>query len=195
MKIKYKSIVIILCLLTLGFYSDAKAMSFDPLHSSLNFISVKKNSIAELHSFDKFSVALHDDGTFNLQIDLSSVNTAIEVRNHRLRTFLFEVIRFPTARVIGQLSPSLYKNLKPGQYVRQTLSTTLSLHGIQKKITTTVEIIALADDSLRVSSLKPILLDAKIFGLSNGIKKIAELAKLDTINTVVPVTFSFSFRR
>lgn len=184
-----------LLLLALGIAFPAQSLEFNKSQSTLNFISVKKNAIAEVHQFKQFSVSLSADGTFNLNIDLKSVDTAIEVRNYRMRNFLFEVVRFPNASVMGQLPTSLYINLKPGQYVKTILNANLSLHGKIKKITANIEIIALADGSLRVSTLQPILLNANVFGFGNGIKKLAELAKLDAINSVVPVSFSFSFNR
>lgn len=190
---QYRRQLLLLC--TLCFSFPALSLEFNRSESSLHFISIKKNAIAEVNHFKQYSVSLNADGTFKLFIDLKSVDTAIEVRNYRLRNFLFEVARFPNATVIGHLPPSLYINLTPGQYVRRTLNANLSLHGMIKKISANIEIIALADGTLRVSTLQPILLNAKTFGLGNGIKKLAELAKLDAINTVVPVTFSFSFKR
>ncbi len=190
-----KPLPFLLFFLIVSYSTSALSLEFIRAGSSLNFISVKKNKVAEINQFKQYSVLLSKDGSFNLQINLASVDTAIEVRNYRLRNFLFEVLRFPNATVIGQLAPSLYKDLKPGQYIRKKLDATLSLHGKNKRVSANIEIIALADGTLRVSTLQPILLSADTFGLSNGIKKLAELAKLDAINSVVPVTFSFNFKR
>ncbi len=184
-----------LLIFTLGISFPAHSLEFNKTESTLNFISVKKNAIAEVNHFKQYSVSINTDGTFNLNIDLNSVDTAIEVRNYRLRNFLFEVVRFPNATVIGQLSPSLYQNLKPGQFIQKKLDANLSLHGKTKKISAYIEIIALANGTLRVSTLQPILLNTTMFGLEDGVKKLAELAKLNAINLVIPVTFSFSFNR
>jgi len=194
---KYRKLLLQLLFLTLccSFSISAQSLELIPTKSRVNFISVKKNKIAEFNHFKQFSVSINADGNFNLHIDLASVDSAVEVRNYRLRNFLFEVLRFPSATVTGQLAPSLYINLKPGQYVRRQITATLSLHGKNNKISAMIEIIALADGTLRVSTMQPILLNANSFGLSKGIQKLAELAKLDAINSVVPVSFSFSFKR
>ncbi len=195
MKSPHQSYKLIFIFLGIFLWSNINALELDKSSSTLSYISVKKNNIAEVGYFKEFSVSVSESGNFNLNIDLSSIDSGIEVRNFRLRTFLFEVIRFPTARVFGQLEPAFYKDLKPGQYVHQNLNGTISLHGIQKKISIAVKIIALADGVLNVTSSQPFLLNTQDFGLTKGVLKLAELAKLDAINTVVPISLNFNFTR
>jgi len=46
-----------------------------------------------------------------------------------------------------------------------------------------------------VNTIKPIMLDAFDFGLSEGVTKLMEVAKLPSISTAVPVSFSLIFKR
>ncbi len=163
--------------------------------SHISFMSVKKETVAEFNYFKNFNIVLSDNGAFTLTIDLTSVDTSIPVRDHRLRTFVFETIRFPNVRFQGQLSPAIYKNLKPGQYVNTQISGRLYFHGIQKTITLSVKIIKLADGQLNVSSTQPYLLNSNNFRLKKGIEKLKTLAKLNAINAVVPVSFNLYFRK
>jgi hypothetical protein len=53
----------------------------------------------------------------------------------------------------------------------------------------------LSDKQFIVSSLQPILLNAKNFSLVAGVQKLQELAKLPSISNAVPVSFVLTFNR
>lgn len=161
--------------------------------SKISFISVKKETIAEINYFNKFNVTMSDNGQFILTIDLVSVDTHIPVRDNRIRNFLFETIRFPQARFQGAVSPAIYKHLKSGQFVKTKIQGTLYLHGIQKKISVPVKIIRLANGQLNVFNTEQYLLNADNFGMKKGIEKLKSLAGLSTINSVIPISFDFYF--
>ena len=74
--------------------------------SSLNFLSTKNTHVTEKHSFDTFSGTLTKAGELSIEIDLSSVNTIIPIRNERMRKMLFAVSDFPTATFSAKLDPS-----------------------------------------------------------------------------------------
>jgi hypothetical protein len=50
-----------------------------------------------------------------------------------------------------------------------------------------------ADDSLRATTVTPVIINAAAFGYVDGIAKLQELAGLPSIATAVPVTFSIVF--
>ena len=67
--------------------------------SQLNFISTKASHIAEPHTFDLLSGSIADTGRVQLNIDLASVATGIDIRNERMQTMLFNVVTFPQAEI------------------------------------------------------------------------------------------------
>ena len=71
--------------------------------SSIHFISVKKNTLAEVHTFTQLTGNVDNTGALSIDIDLSSVETNIPIRNQRMKEMLFDVIKFPTANVSGKI--------------------------------------------------------------------------------------------
>jgi len=59
--------------------------------SSVNFLSTKNVNITESHSFDRLSGNLSSTGELSIEIDLTSVNTIIPIRNERMQKMLFNV--------------------------------------------------------------------------------------------------------
>src|SRR5690606_19855903 len=85
--------------------------------SQLNFISTKKQNIAEIHHFGSLSGQLTETGAFTLNIDLDSVDTGVEIRDTRMKELLFNVMDFPTAELTAQVKPALINDLAVGQSV------------------------------------------------------------------------------
>ena len=53
----------------------------------------------------------------------------------------------------------------------------------------------LKDNGLQVHTLSPILVKAVDFGLIEGIEKLRTVAKLSSIDTTIPVTFTLVFQK
>ena len=68
--------------------------------SQLNFISIKNNSIAEVHDFTTLSGSINKKGEAVLTISLPSVETSIGIRNERMKEHLFESKQYPVATFI-----------------------------------------------------------------------------------------------
>ena len=56
--------------------------------SAISFVSIKKGSIAEAHTFTDFSGVL-DHGKASVTIKADSIDTMVPIRNERAREFLF----------------------------------------------------------------------------------------------------------
>jgi len=52
--------------------------------STLDFISVKKSTVGEVHHFKQLSGSITDAGQASVDIELASVETNIPIRNERL---------------------------------------------------------------------------------------------------------------
>lgn len=166
----------------------------DNEHSSLNFISIKNDGVAESHRFDSLVGFIGAEGAVQLGIDLASVNTLIEIRDERMRELLFDTTKFPSANVSGEVDPAILQTLEPGSVVTTDIELSLSLHGQKSTVTAPVVVINESTDNLRVISSRPVLLNAADFGLVEGIAALQKVAGLASIDTVVPVTFHLVFK-
>ncbi|MDN4502961.1 YceI family protein [Alteromonadaceae bacterium BrNp21-10] len=160
--------------------------------STLNFISTKNAKVTELHKLKSMSGAIDDAGNAIVKLDLSSVDTGIEIRDQRMLAHLFDVARFANATVTLKV-PQSALTLKVGQQQSLTLDFNVDLHGVNQVLPIAVVVTALEGGNLHVQSTKPVILSSQAFGLDAGIEMLRSLAKLDNIVTSVPVTFALTF--
>lgn len=157
--------------------------------STISFISVKKADIAEVHRFNNIDGKLTDAGKFSLIIDLSSVNSGIEIRDERMQSLLFEVAQFPKLSLQASVNPKLLESLVVGEMLTTQVDGEIELHG-QKVIKTFDVVVAkLSTNKMLVSSLKPVIVQAGEFGLVAGVEKLRDIAGLSSISLAVPVSF------
>ena len=184
------SIFILACALSSNTQAEWR---LDSGQSTVNFISVKKGSVGETHTFRSISSAIDTKGIAILTVDLSSVDTAIDIRNIRMIEHLFEVKKYASATFTAQLEMAQYSGLKVGQVTRQNLKGVMDLHGVQVDVQVDVVVQKLSAGSVLVMSESPLLLNTKAFNLNSGVDKLMELAKLPSITRVVPVSFSLVY--
>ncbi|MDN3652813.1 YceI family protein [Thalassotalea ponticola] len=163
--------------------------------SSLSFVSIKKQDIAEVHRFDRLSGFINDDGQAQIDIALNSVNTGIDIRDTRMKQMLFNTDQFATAVVRAEVSESMLAGLTLGQVHPLTLEGHLDLHGKSQPFTAKCRVIRVDKNTLFVSTSQPVVISASDFGLSEGVTKLTEIAGLPSISNAVPVTFSLVFTR
>jgi len=162
--------------------------------SSVNFISVKKSSIGEVHHFTSLTGEL-SKGKANVKIDLSSVDTKIAIRDERLKTMLFEVAQFPKLSIETAVDDAKVNSLKAGESYQSQIMLDVNLHGITKKMPTYIQVIKLTDNNVLVSSVYPIIVKASDFELAKGIEALRAVANLPVISTAVPVSFNLVFTK
>lgn len=162
----------------------------DSEQSSLQFISVKNNSVAELHHFKRLEGTMSDNGDIQLEVPLVSVETGIEIRNERMKNILFDIASMPMARINATIDQEPINTLLTGQTMTKTIDFTLVLHGKSQDYQVAVNVIRLKNGDLMVTTASPILLNASNFDLVAGIEKLREIAGLNSIVTTVPVTAS-----
>lgn len=160
--------------------------------STLNFTTTKNSSKTEVQSFKQFQG--HISGTkVNLTVDLNSVDTGIGIRDQRIKELFFEIAQFPTATVTIDLNKSDLKQIKIGHTKTLTEQATIEIHGEKQTIPVELQVISIDHNKLLVFSRLPVIIDLKNFNLVNGVNALREIAKLQSINTAVPVTFSLLF--
>lgn len=180
-------------LLVLSPYAVADDWQLNAKESVLNFASTKNAAVTELHSFQTISGEISADKA-KLTIDLASVETQIPIRNDRMKEHLFEIVKYPQATVQINLDPKVLESLEnAGSMVDTTVVAAVDMHGIKKDLTAKLRVIKLTDSKMVASTLEPILLLPADFSMQAGVNKLLEIAKLTSITSTVPVTFSLVF--
>ena len=167
----------------------------DQENSSLSFGSIKKNSIGESNHFRHLDGKITQDGDVALFIDLSSVETWVDIRNARIKEFLFQTADFPMATLRGQVDMEKFKEMKVGSQQSFEIAFDLDFHGLQQTIEAELVVIRLTDSKVMVVPDGIIFLDGEKFNLLSGLKKLQQLAKLPSISSAVPVVFHLAFNQ
>lgn len=178
-----------LCLL--GFSANAHWMLVQD-ESNLSFVSTKNKHISELHQFTNLKGEFSPEGKLQIDIDLTSIDSGIEIRDTRMREKLFLVDKFPAATLTTQLPDSVL-SLAMGDSMAMTIPAQLTFMGVSKTISTSVQVTRKADNGIVATSTQPILISATDFGLTSGLDILQKLAGLSSIGLTVPVNFNLVF--
>jgi len=162
--------------------------------SVLNFVTTKNSSKTEVQNFKKLTGSIKNN-IATLNVDLNSVSTGIEIRDERLRDLFFNVTKFATADVSINLANNKINKMKAGDVKSVELEATFNIHGVEQKEDVLVQVVALGKNKLLVTSKKPVVVKLQNFKLLEGVNALREIAKLKSINSAVPVTFSLIFVR
>jgi polyisoprenoid-binding protein YceI len=165
----------------------------DGTRSAVNFISIKNDGVAEVHSFASLLGYIGSDGKVQLTINLNSVETLVAIRNERMREMLFETVSFPAATITAAVDPAIITAVAGGGTVITELPVNLSLHGHDQTLTVPVAVIGEDDGRLQVFTMRPVIINAADFGLEAGVAALQKVAGLKAISTAVPVTFHLVF--
>lgn len=160
--------------------------------SSLHFVTTKATHVAEVHKFKQLSGTINNAGQAQLVIELSSVDTGIEIRDQRMKDILFEVAKYPKATFSTKVENAVLA-LKSGESRLVTLEGTLSVRGQSLMVSNIATVERLSDNRLSVSSQTPIVINAKDIGLVAGIEKLREVAGLPSISYSVVITYDLKF--
>lgn len=163
--------------------------------SSLGFSSVKNGSIVEPHVFTSLSGQVSTDGTATVTVALDSVDTMIPIRDERMRDMLFETDQYPQATFEATVPLSDFEDLAPGESRGYELDGTLSLHGNAVDKTLQVRVVGSGAGRTAVNSVRPMMISASDFELTAGLEQLREIAGLEAITPMVPVSFSLVFER
>lgn len=168
--------------------------SLDNAASTLSFVTVKAEHVAEVHTFDVLSGSIDDAGEVKVAIELASVNTMIQIRNERMQAMLFETNLFPDANITGKVDLEAITAMNPGASEVMQIEIELSLHGASIALTAELMVTRL-ESGVMASTLKPIIVTADSVGLVAGIEALREVAGLPSISRSVPVSFTLVFKQ
>ncbi len=159
--------------------------------SDLAFGSVKKETIGETHHIRFASGMVSPEGNVEITLDLSSVDTGIDIRNERMVKFVFD--NMPTATVSGQVDMKALEGLAVGAQMPLDVTATLSFLGKDVAVDTPVVAVRLSDTQAMVVTDGFFWLDTEELGVDAGVDKLQELAELPSITRAVPVAFRLVF--
>ena len=153
--------------------------------SQVQFVSIKNNTIGEVSHFETLAGSVTDAGEVEVRVALDSVETNIGIRNERMKKMLFEVGLYPEAVITAQLNTEALAAMSDGGVTNVALQ--IDLHG--QTVTKDAQLnIAITDQSVTAATTQPILLNAAEFGLEGGVAALQEIAGLNAISRVIPVT-------
>lgn len=161
--------------------------------SRISFVSTKAGAAAEVHRFDRLSGTVDDDGNVTISIYLDSVNTAIPIRDERMRTMLFETDEYPSATLVATVDVAAINGLAVGGNQAMTVEAQLAVHGATISLAAELQVAKLSAERILVASQKPLIVNAPQVNLAEGVERLREVAGLPTISPAVPVTFVLAF--
>jgi len=186
--------VYLFALVSLFVYSNAFAQwTLINDESNVNYVSIKKSQVGEVNSFRSLNGSIDNNGKVLVEIDLGSVETNVPVRDERMKTMLFEVATFSKAMISTALDIKALNDMSIGDTYDASMNISLSLHGVSKEIVADVRVVKLTKNRILAVLLKPVIVNAADFKLSEGIEQLRKIAKLPSISSAVPVTFSLVF--
>jgi len=180
-------------LLTAG-AAQAESWTLSNDDSLIAYGSIKKDTIGEVNTFGALSGTVDAEGKVSIEIDLTSVETYIDIRNERMVEHVFGADN-PTATLTTQVDAGTLEAMKPGDTDTLDTEAVLSLAGNDVPLEATLFVARLTDGRALVTTDAMIMLSMADLGLDGGITKLMELAKLPGITRVSPVTVRLVFDR
>lgn len=193
-----KIIMGVATVLTMGFagmaaLADGHGASWvlDPDASTVSFGSVKKDTVGESNHFSRLSGSVSKEGDVAIDVDLTSLETWIDIRNERVAEHVF--LNAPSASFTAKVDMASLEGLAVGAMQEITVDGNFVLGGTE--ISIQAEMIA-----VRLSEMRVMMITAEMFWLSTeeagidpGIDKLEELAGLSGITRAFPVTLRLVF--
>lgn len=163
--------------------------------SALSFVTVKNDAFAEAMTFSSLTGNIDTEtGKAEIIVGLNSVVSGVDIRNERMRKYLFETDKFPAATYTALVDVPALSAMAIGEQSAVKLKGALVMHGVSSPLSFDVIVTKRADGAFHVMTVAPGFVDAQRFGLVAGIGKLRSLAGLNNIDTIVPVTFSVIFQ-
>ncbi|MCP5144283.1 MAG: YceI family protein [Gammaproteobacteria bacterium] len=171
------------------------AWHVDPNASTVSFATIKADNVGESHRFTHVTGTIADDGYVNIEIDLASVDTAVEVRDQRMRDILFQVMDFPAAVITTRIEPAALHTMSIGSSKVMNTEATVTVHGQSTAVTLAVRVSRLGENLVQIASEKLLIVNAAQFNLAAGVDELRKVAGLERISLAVPVSFVLELSR
>lgn len=180
--------------LVLSAGAHADDWTLDSERSTLHFVSVKNDNVAEIHRFTELTGEMND-GELKVTIPVASLDTAIPIRNERMLEHLFNAEEYANVTATASIPTEIYDLETATGTLPVVVPIKVFIAGEAVEVDAALQVTKLDADHVVATTSQPVLISAKEFGLVKGINKLQEIAGLQAIDHVIPVTFTVQFNR
>lgn len=177
--------------MALGGAVHAETWTLDGDASHLAYGSIKKDTVGEVNSFSGLKGTVDADGQASVTIDLTSLETYIDIRNERMQEHVFRGAG--EAQLTAQLDMDEVTGLGVGEMAVVDVEGALSLLGASVELDLEMLVVRLAEDRVMALSNDMVFVGTEELGIEAGIDKLMEIAKLPGITRTAPVTLRLVF--
>lgn len=189
MKLLLKALTIASAIVATPVLAENWTLSSEGSH--LAYGTIKKDTVGEVNSFTTLSGHVTPDGRAEIKIDLSSVETNIDIRNERMIEYVFR--KAGIATLIANFDMAEVSGLGVGETTTVDAEAVLSLAGKDVEFEAEMFVARLSESSVLVSTNDMVFLGTEDAGINAGVDKLMELASLPSITRTVPVTARLIF--
>jgi hypothetical protein len=162
--------------------------------SQVAFGSVKNDDNGEVHHFNGVTGSVTESGELTVSVDVTSVETYIDIRNERMVEHVFDK-GAATATLTGQIDMEALNGMAVGETKIMEIEGTLAFAGAENKVYPNMLIARLAEDRVLVTTADFLMISTADLGITAGIDTLMELAGLDGITRVTPVSIRMIFEK
>lgn len=166
----------------------------DETASVLNFVSVKNDHVAELHRFNELKGTWIGE-KLTIQIPVESLDTQIEIRDERMLEHLLHANKHPFITAEASIPHASVSDIPVLSTVPLEVDLQVFIAGEVQPVSAVVQVTRIEVDRFLATTAEPVLISTKAFKLVEGVNKLREIANLQAIDYVIPVTFSVQFER
>ena len=159
--------------------------------STVSFGSVKKGSVGEAHHFSKLSGTVNHDGDVAIEVDLTSVETWIDIRNERIMEHVF--LSTPAAVFTANVDMASLEGLAVGDIQDTELNGKFTLGAVDIDVQADLVAVRLSETRVMILTAEMFWITTEEAGIDAGVDKLMELAKLPGITRAFPVTLRLVF--
>ena len=134
---------------------------------------------------------MDEAGQVDVAVDLSSVETLVDIRNERMVEHVFKNIA--TANVTAQMDMAALEKLGIGEDTVVEFDGSLAFLGQDVDVYTELYALRVSENRVLVTSNDMLFLSVDELGITPGIDKLQEIAGLDGITRAVPITLRMMF--
>ncbi len=190
MKFKVNVFAIVLCLFSRYLFAS-DGYTLDSKVSSVSFATIKSQYVVEPAVFGNLSGSIDENGSFEISIDINSINTGISIRDTRLSDILFESFKYPKVNVVGKVDLNI---LNEGVQ-NITVSSDVKFFDKIKTINFPVTVLK-SNNYLMVSSSSPVVISMSDFDIpSSNLIELAKTVGGISISSQVPLMLCLSFKK
>lgn len=161
--------------------------------SKVSYGSIKNDAFGEVNTFTGLSGTVSAKGDVAVSIDLTSVETLIDIRNERMIKYVFG--DFANAKIMAKIDIAKLEAMKPGDIGTLDVEGVLEFLGQEVEIAAPFFVARLSEDRAVVTTDEMIMISTDDLGVEAGIAQLQKIASLDGITRVAPVTLRLVFDR